>query len=261
MGKTEYLLITIIFNFLFLLFIVAIASYVWQYKRKKREHVYAIQNQKDLHHKELLSIQLEMQQKTMQEIGREIHDNIGQKLTLASLYVQNLLYENKKLENTESIENIGAIINDSLADLRQLSKTLTDDSIAKKSLVTLLQLECEKINKLKKCWFNYDNAIKDAVVNYHTKSMLLRIAQEFIQNSLKHSQCESITVNLNIVSGFIILELTDDGCGFDVNQKDSLGIGLQNIKKRTETIGGKFQLQSSTSGTELIIKLPLTLSR
>lgn len=261
MGETEYLLITIIFNFLFVLFIVAIFLYVLQYKRKKREHTYAIQNQKDLHHKELLSIQLEMQQKTMEEIGREIHDNIGQKLTLASLYIQNLLYENKKLENTESIENIGSIINDSLADLRQLSKTLTDDSIAKKSLVALLQIECEKINKLKKCWFTYDSTIQEAEVNYHTKSMLLRIAQEFIQNSLKHSECESITVNLNIVSDFIILELADDGCGFDVNQKDSLGIGLQNIKKRTETIGGNFQLESSTSGTELIIKLPLTLSR
>ena len=138
---------------------------------------------------------------------------------------------------------------------------MTDDSIATKSIVALLQIECQKINKLKKCWFTYDNAIQDSEVNYHTKSMLLRIAQEFIQNSLKHSQCESITVNLTLVSDFIILELADDGCGFDVNQKESLGIGLHNIKKRTEIIGGQFQLQSSTSGTELIIKLPLTLSR
>ncbi|MDI1317220.1 ATP-binding protein [Flavobacterium sp.] len=259
MGETEYLLITIIFNFLFLLFIVAIVSYVWQYKLKKREHTYAIQNQQELHHKELLSIQLEMQQKTMQEIGREIHDNIGQKLTLASLYIQNLLYENKKLENTESIENIGSIINDSLADLRQLSKTLTDDSIATKSIVTLFQIECQKVNKLKKCWFTYDTAIQDSEVNYHMKSMLLRIAQEFIQNSLKHGQCTSISVNLNLKSGFIVLELADDGCGFDVNQSDSLGIGLHNIKKRTEIIGGNFKLQSSSSGTQLIIKLPWTL--
>lgn len=259
MGETEYLLITIIFNFLFVLFIVAILSYVWRYKRKKREHTNAIQNQQDLHHKELLSIQLEMQQKTMQEIGREIHDNIGQKLTLASLYIQNLLYENKKLENTESIENIGSIINDSLADLRQLSKTLTDDSIATKSIVTLLQIECQKINKLKKCWFTYDSAIQDIEVKYHTKSMLLRIAQEFIHNSLKHAQCESITVNINLKSEFIVLELADDGCGFDVNQNHSLGIGLHNIKKRTESIGGQFQLQSTSSGTQLIIKLPTTL--
>lgn len=256
MGKTEYLLITIVFNFLFILFIVAIISYVWQYKRKKREHTFAIQNQQDLHHKELLAMELEMQQKTMQEIGREIHDNIGQKLTLASLYIQNLIYENKKKEDTGSIENINSIINDSLSDLRQLSKTLTDDSIATKSLISLLQFECEKINKLKKCWFTYDSEIQSHEATYHTKSMLLRIAQEFIQNSLKHAQCKSIKLNLRQEPDFIIMELSDDGLGFDVAEVNNLGSGLKNMKKRTETIGGQFHLESSSNGTNLTINLP-----
>ncbi len=259
MGKTEYLLITIVFNFLFILFIVAIISYVWQYRRKRREHIYAIQNQLDVHQKELLAIQLEMQQKTMQEIGREIHDNIGQKLTLASLYIQNLLYENKKQESTENISNISNIINDSLTDLRQLSKTLTDDTIATKSLVSLLQAECQKIETLKKCWFTYDSKIQSAEVTYHMKSMLLRIAQEFIQNSLKHADCKSIKIDLKQTSAFIIMELSDDGHGFDVSNTKSLGIGLQNMKKRTETIGGQFELKSTGAGTDLTIKLPLTL--
>lgn len=259
MGKTEYLLITIVFNFLFILFIVAIISYVWQYKKRKAEHNFAIQNQQDIHHKELLAMQLEMQQKTMQEIGREIHDNIGQKLTLASLYIQNLIYENKKQENNESIENISTIINDSLTDLRQLSKTLTDDTIATKSLVSLLQSECQKVNKLKKCWFTYDSEIHSTEVNYHIKSMLVRITQEFIQNSLKHAQCKSIKLNLKQVSNYTIMELSDDGIGFDVSKINSLGIGLRNMKKRTETIGGKFQLESDSFGTHLTIKLPLTL--
>lgn len=257
MGKTEYLLITIVFNFLFILFIVAIISYVWQYKKRKAEHNFAIQNQQDLHHKELLAMQLEMQQKTMQEIGREIHDNIGQKLTLASLYIQNLIYESKKQET--NIENISSIINDSLTDLRQLSKTLTDDAIATKSLVALLQSECEKISKLKKCWFTYDSQIQTTEVRYHTKSMLLRISQEFIQNSLKHSECESIKLNLGQTSDCIVLELLDDGKGFDVNKTNFLGIGLQNMKKRTEAIGGQFLLESNSSGTSLTIQLPLSI--
>ena len=259
MGKTEYLLITIVFNFLFLLFIVAIISYVWQYKRKKREHLQAIESQNDIHQKELLAIQLEMQQKTMQEIGREIHDNIGQKLTLASLYIQNLIYENKKQEGSESIENINAIINDSLSDLRQLSKTLTDDSIATKSLIVLLQTECQKVNKIKKCGITYDTEIQSNNVNYATKTMLLRIAQEFIQNSLKHADCKAIQVNLTQNASFIIMELSDDGHGFDTSTINSNGSGLQNMKKRTETIGGQFLLESNTGGTSLTIKLPSTL--
>ena len=259
MGKTEYLLITIVFNFLFLLFIVAIISYVWQYKKKKREHNFAIQNQEDTHHKELLAMQLEMQQKTMQEIGREIHDNVGQKLTLASLYIQNLLYENKKKEDNESIESINTIINDSLTELRQLAKTLTNDTITTKSLVSLLQSECQKVSKFKKCRVTFDKEIQTKEVPYNTKSILLRIAQEFIQNSLKHAQCNSIKLNLSQNSGFIIMELSDDGHGFVIAQKHTLGSGLQNMKKRTEIIGGLFDLKSDSSGTSLTIKLPLAL--
>ena len=259
MGKTEYLLITIVFNFIFILFIVAIISYVWQYKRKKREHTFAIQNQQDLHQKELLAIQLEIQQTTMQEIGREIHDNIGQKLTLASLYIQNLLYENKKIDNNESIQNISSIINDSLSDLRQLSKTLTDDAIANKTLVAVLQSECQKINKLKKCWFTYDGEVQTTEITYHVKSMLLRIVQEFIQNSLKHAQCKTIKLNLSQTETFIVMEISDDGHGFNINETNFLGIGLQNMKKRTETIGGQFLLESNDKGTNLTIKLPLNL--
>ena len=259
MGKTEYLLITIVFNFLFVLFIAGIISYIWQYKRKKREHTFAIKNQQDTHLKELLAIQLEMREKTMQEIGREIHDNIGQKLTLASLYIQNLVYENRNIEKGESIENISTIINDSLSDLRQLSKTLTDDSISNKTLVSLLQLECEKLTKLKRCGFTYDAEVHAAEINYHVKSILLRIAQEFIQNSLKHAQCETIILNLSQAAGFIIMEISDDGHGFNVGETQSFGIGLKNMKERTESIGGQFQLESNESGTYITIKLPLTL--
>ena len=252
-------MITIVFNFLFILFIVAIISYVLQYKRKKREHVFAIKNQQDLHLKELLAMELEMQQKTMQEIGREIHDNIGQKLTLASLYTQNLLLDTKKANANESIENISTIINDSLADLRQLSKTLTDDAIANKSLVALLQSECLKINQLKKCWFTYDSEIQLTEITYHIKNMLLRIAQEFIQNSLKHADCKTIKVHIGQSESLIIMTLSDDGKGFEIEKIKSLGIGLQNMKKRTESIGGQFELQSSQAGTSLTIKLPFTL--
>ncbi len=105
MGKTEYLLITIVFNLFFLLFMVTIIMYMWQYKKKKKENELLLAFEKNKHQKELLTSQLEIQKLTMQEIGREIHDNIGQKLTLASLYIQGNLYENKTLEGNENMQN------------------------------------------------------------------------------------------------------------------------------------------------------------
>lgn len=212
----------------------------------------------EITHKEQLStVQLEMQQQTMQHIGREIHDNVGQKLTLASLYTQQLAFENKAPLIKNTIENISDIINQSLNDLRQLSKSLTDNTIKINTLYNLLALECEKCNEIKNCEMNLESNSKNMILPYQTKSVLLRISQEFIQNSIKHSGCKNINITLNKVSNKLQLCLQDDGKGFDVNKINS-GIGLKNIKKRIEIIGGSYILESQEkTGTKLLIDIPL----
>ncbi len=212
-------------------------------------------NQQIEHQKELLSTQMEIQTQTMQHIGREIHDNIGQKLTLASLYIQQLLLQKTKSE-TNAVENINEIINNSLVELRLLSKSLTDNKIESETLVLLLQSECEKTDKLQKCTFSYNPAANQIPILYQTKSIVLRITQEFIQNSIKHANCEKINVCLHITNTNLSLFLEDDGKGF-VYKNNNKGIGLINIKKRTEIIGGKFELISSDKGTKITLEIPL----
>ena len=93
---------------------------------------------------------------------------------------------------------------------------------------------------------------------YQTKSILVRIVQEFLQNSIKHAGCKSIDVSLNVNDDAILLQLKDDGKGFDTNAVTGSGIGLNNMKKRTELIGGKFYLESNAgAGTKLNIEIPL----
>lgn len=157
MGKTELYLTIILFNIFFVLFLVAVMIYIRKYKQRKIEYLNEIQLKNEIHQKELLATQLEIQQATMQQIGRELHDNIGQKLTLASLYIQQLLYENKVLEESERIDQVSQIINQSLQDLRSLSKTLTDDNINQKDIVTLIQEEVDNASVLKKCKIHFEH--------------------------------------------------------------------------------------------------------
>jgi len=215
-----------------------------------------LQKQQIENQQELLSTQIEIQSQTMQHIGREIHDNIGQKLTLASLYTQQLAYENKAPHINENIENISAIINQSLSELRALSKTLTDNAIDANTISKLLEEECAKINELKVCKIHFESSVVRTALSYEEKSILVRITQEFLQNSIKHSKCKHINVGLIHANKMLELSLNDDGKGFDVNQINTNGIGLNNMKKRTEIIGGTFDLQSTTSGTKLVIKIP-----
>ncbi|MGF2414416.1 sensor histidine kinase [Ferruginibacter sp.] len=213
---------------------------------------------KQLHQQELLSTQLEMQTQTMQHIGREIHDNVGQKLTLASLYTQQLAYENKAPQITDKIENISNIINESLAELRQLSKSLTDDAINENSINELLLQECNKVTDLKNCSVAFSSNQKNIVLPYQTKSILLRIVQEFLQNSIKHADCKNIKAALNTYENTLQLLLKDDGKGFETTKVTEKGIGLNNMRKRTELLGGTYNLESSPgSGTQLTIEIPL----
>ncbi len=257
MQQTETITFIIIANILLLGLIVGIILFIVQFRKRK----VAYEKEKDMiteiHAKELLSTQLEMQTQTMQYIGREIHDNVGQKLTLASLYTQQLAYENKAPQINDKIENISSIINESLSELRQLSKSLTDDRINENNISQLLQQECNIINDLKAYTVIFNCTEKNIELPYQTKSILLRIVQEFLQNSMKHAKCENITVSLQKESYAIKLILQDDGKGFDKNAIHHKGIGLSNMKKRTEIIGGKFSLESNQEkGTNLTIEIP-----
>lgn len=257
MGKTELYLTVILFNIFFVLFLVAVMIYIRKYKQRKIEHINEIKLKNEIHQKELLATQLEIQQATMQQIGRELHDNIGQKLTLASLYTQQLLYENKVTTECERIEQVSQIINQSLQDLRSLSKTLTDDNINQKDIITLIQEEVHTASVIKKCKIHFEHNFKCLDLDFVHKNVLLRITQEFIQNSIKHSQCKNIFIRLNTTEENLWeLKINDDGIGFDIDKILSNGIGLTNMKNRTAIIGAEFNLESNeNAGTLIEIKL------
>lgn len=259
MGKTETIITIFIFNIFFILFIVGIIIFIRQYKMKKKEHNVMLQSQSDEHQQELLTTQIEIQTQTMQHIGREIHDNIGQKLTLASLYTQQLAYENKAPQIKGSIESISTIINESLSELRELSKSLTDNSIDSNSISSLIENECSKINDLKIANVIFTTNANQIKLDYQRKSVLLRITQEFIQNSIKHANCHKISVSLHKTDDLLQLKLDDDGKGFDLttSKQSKSGIGLSNMKKRSEIIGGKYDIQSNPNGTKVLVEIPI----
>ena len=258
MGKTQIIVTLILFNVIFIAFLGAIFIFIREYRVKKKAHLLQISTIDETHKEELLETQLEIQTQTMQYIGQEIHDNIGQKLTLASIYTQQLIFENKAPSVNETIKGINDIINQSLQELRQLSKSLTDDSIKENTISVLIGNECKKINDFKKWNVRYSCAIEKELQSYQIKSILFRITQEFLQNSMKHAACENILVSLKTSANDIMFILEDDGVGFNSETIKHEGIGLKNIKKRTGMVGGKMKLESQENkGTKLIIEIPI----
>lgn len=205
------------------------------------------------HQQQLLSTQLQSQTQTMQFIGREIHDNVGQKLTLASLYSKQLLGYTGT--GAETINTIGNIIDESLADLRQLSKSLTNPALAETPLAQLLQEEAARINSLGSCFVQVTDTTSQNHLTPAQKNILFRMLQEFIQNSLKHAGCKKIKIGLQTVNTIFTITAADDGKGFNPLEK-SKGQGLANMQRRAEELQATYELKSEPGkGTQLIVQI------
>ncbi|MFT3946100.1 MAG: ATP-binding protein [Agriterribacter sp.] len=205
------------------------------------------------HKFDLLNNQVQTQQQTMQFIGSEIHDSVAQKLTLASIYSQQMEFENTHPELLGKISNISNIINDSLNELRDLAKTLSNTDIQEEGLINLLNKEAGRVNDTGICRMEViadsDNNIN---MNKTAKSFLLRVLQEFIQNSLKHAGCSMIKIVVSKQEDGISIIASDNGKGFDDTKLEGRGMGLNNMKRRIQLIDGNFSLQSSPgNGTTL----------
>jgi signal transduction histidine kinase len=256
MGQGEIKLFVVLMGITVLVFIIGIIIFIFQYRERKLLYKKEKDKIEEQHRADLLHTQLEIQQQTMQFIGREIHDSVTQKLTLASIYTQRLEFGNKFPGMQDQLKGISKIINDSLVELRDLSMTLTNSRLDNTDLSELLLQECERVNDTGACKATLV-ATESIPMNITVKSFLLRTIQEFIQNSLKHSGCRQINIQLKRDNDGLRLTACDDGLGFDINTVQGRGIGLNNMRRRIQLLGGLFNLQSGPGkGTELQIIIP-----
>lgn len=254
MGEREIIIFIVIANVILLVFIGGIIVFIFQYRRRKILYESEKKLLSKIHQEEILGNQIEIQTQTMRDIGREIHDNVGQKLTLASIYSQQIAHANQYPELSQKIENISKLLNESLQDLRQLSKSLVQPQLAQSNLLDLLKEEATQINqtgvKLK-----IKTELTEINLDISSKNSVFRILQEFMQNSLKHSNCRNIVINISKIEEKLKISIEDDGIGFDLETKKQ-GIGLSNMKRRANEIGADFDFKSEIEkGTKLILTI------
>ncbi len=258
MGKSEITIFIILISIILLILISGVFVFVYRYRKRKLIHESEKKQLDDQHKAELLSSQLEIQQQTMQHIGREIHDNVGQKLTLASLYALRLGHNNQDAAINEPLTSISNLINESLTELRKLSENLTDNDLLTAGIEGLIKKECDKINTLGSCRAAVTFTGLPVLVSLPVKTIVLRVLQEFMQNSLKHASCKEIIIEIENQQTGLKIFIADDGGGFDTAAPGGKGNGLKNMQKRAEMIGADFLLQSEKEkGTLLRIFIPI----
>jgi signal transduction histidine kinase len=253
--ETEIIIFIVLSGILAALFIAGIIYFLVQFQKKKIRYEQDKRLLEEQHKQALLSSQLEVQTQTMRDIGREIHDNVGQKLTLASLYAQQLGAENEYPAIQQRMNSVAQIINESLTELRSLSKSLTSAHVADTPLHELLQHECDKITATGR--YQLQLVLNEMpALSATVKTIVLRMAQEFFQNSMKHAGATTLAVSLQQTAEGIVLNMSDDGKGFNP-QQTSQGIGLKNMQQRADIIEAQLSvITAPDKGTRLQLMVP-----
>ncbi|MFD1605215.1 sensor histidine kinase [Flavobacterium artemisiae] len=204
---------------------------------------------------ELIKTRIEIKDQTLSEISKELHDNIGQIISVAIMQL-NISINNKTVQIKE-LKDLKEVLAKSLDELRILSRIINKDNLLQNNFLEAIQQDLERIKKLKKIKYHFNQIGIVPTIHEEHELIIYRIFQEALHNSLKHSRSDLFDVHIETTAKVFRLRLKDFGIGYDLNKSNS-GLGLNNMKLRTKLIGAKLIMESDETGTSVTIEYPLT---
>lgn len=174
----------------------------------------------------LVTSQLEVQEQLMRQISQEIHDNVGQVLSLVNLNLKTM-----KPDESTKLASTAALVNQAITDLRALSKGLNPDFIVKNGLLPMIRQHLDHLQKSGQ--YEVSLHVDDEPAMPPAEMIIVyRMIQETLNNIIKHAEASVI----NIVVQQAKIVVADNGRGFDTTA-ESGGLGLQNLRERARLIG------------------------
>lgn len=262
-GSFEVILFIIIATVLVLGLVCFIVLILLLYQKKQSAFLRNLETLKLDHEKSLLRTELEIQEQTFQNISREIHDNIGLSLTLAKLNL-NILGSERDDRSSDLLRGSIELISKAIKDLSDVSKCLNSEAIGEQGFLSALELEINRLKQLNRFAVNFQIKGNPIFFEAQKELVLFRIAQEALNNSIKHSQAKKIGLQVCFSAKEIMLSICDDGKGFEyLNNKKllqkNMKAGLTNMEIRSSIIDGKFEVNSVLGkGTTVIVTAPIS---
>ncbi|MGN7987653.1 sensor histidine kinase [Pedobacter sp. 22226] len=256
---TKIALLVAVSTLVFLLMPVFLILYIRSYNRHKKNHFLEKQNMQQRFESEILQTRIEVQDQTMQSIATELHDNVGQLLSLTTLTL-NSVNLNDAEKAKKKIENSLSLVNKSIKELRELAKLLHGEQLVENGIGHAIDQEINWLGKAGTYELKTNNLLTDSqLVSPDKDLIILRLLQEIINNVIKHAQATYIQIDSYLEEGALHLKVTENGIGFnpdEINAKKA-GMGLNSIYKRIEMINGKLALNSAPGkGTSIAIEIP-----
>lgn len=203
---------------------------------------------------------LEISEREQIRIGHDLHDGVGQELTGVALLTQNLRQRlaQQGLAEESQAARIATLINRTLEQTRKLARGFSPVELGPQGLETALRDLAAKVQSSmqKSCVITCKGVLRlaDDAASVH----LFRIAQESVNNAVRHSKCKQIRIELVTLEDGTTLSVHDDGAGLPVAGPRSKGMGISVMQYRARMIGGSLEIKSSAAGTSVICRCPNT---
>lgn len=203
---------------------------------------------------------LEAQDKKQQEIGQELHDSIGAKLTAIKFNFATVdeVLDVLPAENRKRYKTANDLLNETYEEVRRISHELGSAVLKKFGLNAQLEAYKEAIQDSGKMQVELATHGLDNRLDFQTELNIFRIVQELVTNTIKHANAQNLSIQVNRFENELNIMVEDDGRGFDlkeVEKKNSLG--FQNLRTRVYDLHGTINIDSQPGrGSIFTIDIP-----
>jgi len=243
---------------LFLLVPMFLTVYIYTAYRAKLRHRREKEELAANFERERILAELEASKAAREHIAADLHDSLGQVLSLIVIELRNMAGGSNKaiLQGLPRITELGER---GLTELRQIAKAIKEHEPLLHGLAMAIQTEVNYLEEL-----GYFSISLDMPEGYEPPLgpdrgiLLFRIFQEATSNILKHAKATWVAVTLRPEGAGTVLRIVDNGCGFDLERAMAQdGSGLHNIRQRTRLLGGRCNIHSLVgAGTSISINIP-----
>jgi PAS domain S-box-containing protein len=204
---------------------------------------------------------IEAQEQERSRIARELHDDIGQRLALLAVELDQIPQNSPALppEVLSQLRELQKRTTDLTGDIQTMSHTLHSSKLSLLGLDGAIRSLCNEFGAHQKMEIEFKSHDLPANVPPSVSSALFRVLQEALQNAAKHSGAKHVDVQLNGEADEVHLIVKDRGKGFDLfTAMRGIGLGLTSMQERVRLLNGKIEIQSQPmAGTTIHVRVPV----
>lgn len=198
------------------------------------------------------------QERERTSISREVHDNLGPMLSITQMQIGYLTEQMETSTQKDLLLKMQGQVQEAIKQCRNISHMISSEVSSSKSFQAVLQEQVTNVNEFGNMAVSISIPDDLPVIDPVKGTSLIRVFQELLVNTVRHGGATQVDIKIEKTPDYLFLSYQDNGKGFQLKSV-SLGLGIQNITKRIEIIGGKqlWNELSDTSGMNLQILLPL----